>query len=119
MIAFHGTGDPLVPYEGGVSPTHLSSVVFPNVRAWAANWARRNRCGPNPVESRVSGDVTRAAYTHCANDAGVVLYTIRGGGHTWPGGKPMPKWIVGHTSSGVDATREMWAFFREHRLARR
>src|SRR2546426_8468975 len=28
----------------------------------------------------------------CADDAAVVLYTIRGGGHTWPGGQPLPEW---------------------------
>ena len=58
----------------------------------------------------------RREYTNCANDAAVVLYTIRGGGHTWPGGKPMPEWMVGRTSRNIDATSQMWAFFREHRL---
>jgi polyhydroxybutyrate depolymerase len=81
-----------------------------------ANWARRNRCAPNPIESVVAADVTRLEYTNCANDAGVVLYTIRGGGHTWPGGKPMPEWMLGRTSRNIDATSQMWAFFREHRL---
>lgn len=40
--------------------------------------------------------------------------TVRGGGHSWPGGTPMPEWMVGPTSRSVDATRQMWAFFREH-----
>ena len=63
-------------------------------------------------------DVTRRAYTDCAGDAAVVLYTIRGGGHTWPGGTPMPEWFVGRTSRSINATSEMWEFFREHPLAR-
>ena len=61
-------------------------------------------------------DVTRREYTHCANNATVALYTIHGGGHTWPGGKPMPEWMLGHTSQSIDATSQMWAFFREHQL---
>ena len=119
MIAFHGTADPLVPYNGGLSPTHLSPVSFPSVRIWTANWARRNRCGANPVESVVAADVSRVEYTNCAEDAAVVLYTVQGGGHAWPGGKPLPEWLVGPTSRNIDASSQMWAFFREHPLLRK
>ena len=117
MIAFHGTADPEVPYKGGSS--WISPRPFPNVPRWAANWARRNRCGPNPVESTVAADVTRRAYTNCADDAAVVLYTIQGGGHTWPGGTPLPKWFVGRTTRSIDATSLMWSFFGEHPLVRK
>lgn len=116
MIAFHGTADPATPYNGGTS--WVASERFPSIPRWTANWARRNRCAPTPVDSAVTADVTRRAYTNCADDAAVVLYTVRGGGHTWPGGTPLPEWFVGPTSNGVDATRQMWAFFREHQLLR-
>jgi polyhydroxybutyrate depolymerase len=125
MIAFHGTADPVVPYDGGVpvgalAPTKFArdAEPFPSVANWAANWARRNGCGAKPVESAVAADVTRLEYTHCTGDAAVVLYTIRGAGHQWPGGRPMPEWMVGPASNGVDATGEMWAFFRKHPLRR-
>jgi polyhydroxybutyrate depolymerase len=114
MIAFHGTADPMVPYNGGTS--WITPDSFPGVSNWARNWARRNRCAPTPTESAVAADVTRREYTHCADDASVVLYTIRGGGHSWPGGKPMPEWFVGSTSRSINATSQMWAFFRAHRL---
>ena len=118
MIAFHGTADRFAPYNGGTS--WVAPRPFPNVVTWTANWARRNRCGPNPVESAVAADVTRREYTNCAGDAAVVLYTLRGGGHTWPGGgPPLPEWFVGPTSRSIDATRQMWAFFREHPLLRK
>lgn len=117
MISFHGTADRVVPYEGGTSWVWDGS--FPDVSEWAANWARRNRCGPDTVESAVAADVTRRDYKDCADDAAVVLFTIHGGGHTWPGGGPLPEWFLGPTSRSVDATREMWAFFQEHRLPRR
>jgi polyhydroxybutyrate depolymerase len=90
--------------------------MFPSAPTWAANWARRNRCGPNAVESVVAEGVTRCEYTNCVEHAAVVLYSIDGGGHSWPGGRAMPKWIVGSTSSSIDATREMWTFFRDHPL---
>jgi polyhydroxybutyrate depolymerase len=117
MIAFHGTDDRLTPYHGGTSWV-ARGHVFPSIPTFTANWARRNRCGAKPVESAVAADVSRLEYTGCADDAAVVLYTIRGGGHTWPGGGPMPEWFVGSTGSGVDATRQSWAFFRAHSLAR-
>jgi polyhydroxybutyrate depolymerase len=50
--------------------------------------------------------------------ADVVLHAIQGGGHQWPGGKPLPEWMVGPTNRSIDATRQMWAFFRDHRLLR-
>jgi polyhydroxybutyrate depolymerase len=117
MIAFHGTADLMTPYHGGRSPA--APDPFPSIPTWTANGARRNQCGTNPVESVVAADVTRLEYTNCADDAAVVLYTVQGGGHTWPGGKPMPEWLAGVTSNGVDATSQMWAFFREHPLPRK
>jgi polyhydroxybutyrate depolymerase len=116
MIAFHGTADPDIPYNGGSS--WLAPDSFPNVLTWARDWSRRNQCDPKPADSRVAPDVTRMAYTRCAGDAPVVLYTIRGGGHTWPGGRGMPEWLLGPTSRSIDATSVMWAFFREHHLLR-
>jgi polyhydroxybutyrate depolymerase len=116
MIAFHGTADPLPPYNGG--KTWDASTAFPSVPTWTSTWARRNRCGSKPVESAVAADVTRLEYTNCADAAAVVLYTVREGGHTWPGGGPLPEWLVGPNSPSIDATSEMWAFFREHRLPR-
>jgi polyhydroxybutyrate depolymerase len=116
MIAFHGTADRAVPYHGGKS--WVAPGVFPDVPTWVGTWARRNRCAPSPIDSAVAMDVTRRAYTNCADDAAVVLYTIRGGGHTWPGGKPLAEWFVGPTSRAIDATSLMWEFFREHRLGR-
>ena len=67
----------------------------------------------------MAADVTRRAYTSCAGDAAVVLYTIQGGGHTWPGGGPLPEWFVGTTSRSIDATSRMWEFFQQHPLQSR
>jgi polyhydroxybutyrate depolymerase len=117
MISFHGTGDRYTPYEGGES-FMPNTPIFPSVTSWTSSWARRNRCAPNPVRSAVAADVTKDEYVGCAEDASVVLYTIRGGGHTWPGGKPLPEWAVGRTSTGIDATRTMWEFFRAHPMPR-
>jgi polyhydroxybutyrate depolymerase len=112
VIAFHGTADSLIPYGGGT--TWIGDSTFPDVEAWMANWARRNRCAPEAIESAVAVDVTRRDYEDCADDAAVVLVTLHGGGHTWPGGEPLPEWFLGPTARSIDATRLMWAFFQEH-----
>jgi polyhydroxybutyrate depolymerase len=118
VIAFHGTADPVCLYNGGWSK--LAGTTFPSVPGFMANWSRRNHCGPNPIESTIAADVTRLQYTDCADNAGVVLYTIKGEGHQWPGGKRVAaEWMLGRYSQSIDATRQMWAFFREHQLRRK
>lgn len=114
MIAFHGTADEFTPYRGG--KTFVAPRTFPSIPAWTANWARRNRCAPNPIDSVVAEDVTRRAYAGCADGADVVLYTVQGGGHTWPGGGRLPESWLGRTSHSIDASRTMWEFYRRHPL---
>lgn len=114
VIAFHGTADPMAPYNGGTS--WVVANPLPAVPAWIANWAKRNRCDTKPIDSRVAADVTRRDYAHCADGSAVVLYTIIGGGHTWPGGEPMPEYFTGPTSRSIDASSQMWKFFRAHPL---
>lgn len=116
LIAFHGTADTIVPYEGGT--TWVAPFPFPPVPKFIASWAHRNRCADTPRDAQVTTDIIRREYTDCADDAAVVLYTLHGGGHTWPGGKPLPEWFTGPTSTDLDASSEMWAFFQAHRAAR-
>jgi polyhydroxybutyrate depolymerase len=117
VIAFHGTADPVCPYNGGLSK--LAGGTFPSVPEFMATWSRRNKCGPIPTEFAVAADATRLQYTDCADDADVVLYTINREGHQWPGGKRVPaEWMIGRFSGSIDATRQMWEFFREHPLKR-
>jgi polyhydroxybutyrate depolymerase len=115
VIAFHGTADPIVPYGGGRSRS--PDLPLPAVEDWAATWAERNGCGDAPLELPSSGEVSAIRYTDCNKGADVVLYTVQGGGHTWPGGAPLPEWLAGHTTSDIDATEEMWEFFVQHPLA--
>jgi polyhydroxybutyrate depolymerase len=112
-IIFHGTADPIVPYEGG--PSRASDLPFPSVTRWVETLARRNGCQGEPEALPANGEVVGVAYAGC--DADVVFYTIDGGGHAWPGGGSMPSIIVGHTTEDIDATRIMWEFFYQHPLA--
>ncbi len=75
-----------------------------------------NKCASKPSVSSVAAGVTRLQYTDCGDVASMVLYTIRGEGHQWPGGRSIAEqWLLGSYSGSIDATQLMWAFFREHR----
>jgi polyhydroxybutyrate depolymerase len=115
VVAFHGTEDRFAPYLGGPSPI-APPPPFPNIRDWTARVARRNQCKGGPSETQISPSVRRVAYADCDQAAEVNLYTIEGGGHTWPGGKPLPEWLVGRTTNEISASRIEWDFFLQHPL---
>jgi polyhydroxybutyrate depolymerase len=112
-IFFHGTGDPIVPYPGG--PAGPSGFIFPSIPAWVAEFVGRNGCDASPQDLPTQGDVSGVQYKNCLAD--VIFYTIDGGGHSWPGGGYLPKFIVGNTTQDVDASRTMWDFFQQHPLS--
>lgn len=109
-IIFHGTEDKIVPFEGGVSGP--SEFTLPDIQQWVETLAARNGCDPTIQHYPPMGEVTGIRYRYCTAD--VVFYFIRNGGHSWPGGEPIPEFIVGHTTQDIDATREMWTFFLHH-----
>jgi polyhydroxybutyrate depolymerase len=123
VMAFHGTADPVVGYRGnmplpglhhGADLTRAPSR-FLGAEGWTAAWAQGNACDPIPVILPQQGDVSGVHYTGCSEDAKVVFYAIDEGGHTWPGGWPIP--AVGKTSQDIDATQELWGFFQGYELA--
>jgi len=118
LIAFQGDADPIVPYGGGPMRGPFTPVrpVFPAIGEWVSLRAQRNGCAASPVESSPATDVSRRSYRDCNDGADVLLFTIRDGGHTWPGGEPLPGWFAGRTTDTIDATRLMWGFFAEHPL---
>jgi polyhydroxybutyrate depolymerase len=113
VVVIHGTEDSAVPYEGG--STWVSRSPFPNIPDWVGQWANRNGCDAAPRDSALSAKVTRRAYSTCSGGADVVLYTLHGDGHVWPGGGPLPRWVVGTDGGSMVASEVMWAFFRERR----
>ncbi|MCX6032069.1 MAG: hypothetical protein NT169_22580 [Chloroflexi bacterium] len=117
FIAFHGTADPIVPYVGG--PSASFALPFPVVPDFIAAWAGRSGCDASPVPLPANGEVSGVQYTGCRAGADVIFYTIAGGGHAWPGGDSLPRFIVGHTTQDMDATAVMWAFFSQHPLPTR
>ena len=115
MMVFHGDADPVVPYYGG--PSHSFDIPFPLIPAWVKSYVTLNNCQSSPESiANLPQDISGVRYIGCAQNAEVVFYTIAGGRHSWPGGSPLPKWIVGETSQSINASRLMWEFFKQHPL---
>ncbi len=116
VLHFHGTSDPIVPYGGGtpVVPQLGVGIVFRSVADSMEAWRAKNQCATAPTPFYQKGDATCVEWEGCADDAMTALCTIDGGGHTWPGGLPIP--VVGKTSKDLDATRAMLEFFEAHPL---
>jgi polyhydroxybutyrate depolymerase len=104
VIAFHGTADPLVPY--------LGDVFFAGAEVNAEGWAARDGCGTAWEVSYQRGDATCRRALGCPAGVDVELCTIAEGGHTWPGGLPLPS--LGKTSTDVSASPMMLEFFLAH-----
>jgi polyhydroxybutyrate depolymerase len=117
VVAFQGTADRFMPYEGGGVALRGGAVL--SAARSAGFWARVNGCadGPEdapPVDSVTDGTrLRREAYFGCRENRSVVLYTIEGGGHTWPGGPPASR-RIGRASREIDATGTIWDFFQRH-----
>lgn len=112
IIAFHGTADACVPYEGGRTACGRGNLPVPPVETALANWARHNGCGGEPERSQATAHVRLIAYRACRDGAEALLYVIEGGGHTWPGSAAVAR--LGETTDEIDATELIWAFFEAH-----
>lgn len=145
VLAFHGTADPILIFNGGVG-TRLGSVLdqtsggdpvetpatsstteaplpeadpdgegYPQV---AAEWAKANRCTGDPTDEQLTETVTRRTWD-CPATSPVIFDIIDGGGHSWPGSEfsAQLKDIVGPTDTTIDANQAAWEFFQRFQLA--
>jgi polyhydroxybutyrate depolymerase len=119
VILFHGTADLYVPIEGGRSKKHVLKYrgarepVHPPLRHALDFWVDRLGCPERPRKSE-EGPVTTEEYVNPVNGNEVLLYTVEGGGHTWPGTE-VGKWrALREPMQQVQGSRLIWEFFRRH-----
>jgi polyhydroxybutyrate depolymerase len=116
---FHGTDDAYAPFQGGVGKRSLTRTNFYSVEHSLAAWVKANGCHPKPEVTELPAQVddgtsiTRTTYSGGQGGAEVVLYTIQGAGHTWPG-RPSQLSILGTSTKNISANDAMWEFFRRH-----
>jgi polyhydroxybutyrate depolymerase len=107
VLGFHGTADAIVPYGGSVL------LGFPPAPDTYAGWAMRDGCGTSTKETFRMADSHCSTWLSCPGTMEVTFCTVDGGGHTWPGGQPLP---TGYTTMNIIATDVMWDFFMRHPL---
>lgn len=136
VIAFHGTEDTFVAYDGGVGSSvanlpapdgsgktigeqglNAAQPKGPSVPEISASWAKRNGCQTQQTEKTVTADVDLITFS-CPQGAEVELYRVNGGGHSWPGSafSQQVVSVVGPTTMSISADELMWKFFQEHPL---
>jgi polyhydroxybutyrate depolymerase len=106
VAAFHGTDDAVVPYDGIGNTAGVRTAYFTigtPIPVWAEAWGARNGCDPAAVEMLREGNLSGQAWGNCRTGADVVLYTIRGGGHDWPG-----------PAESFSVSRMIWDFVAAH-----
>jgi polyhydroxybutyrate depolymerase len=124
VLYIHGTKDPLVPIDGGEvgfrkGRGHGESVSLIDA---AHFWRVQDQIGsatPSvetlPERVQDGTHVRRKVWSGGKDGAEVAVYTIEGGGHTWPDGPQyLPKFVVGIASQNLDATATIWKFFQAH-----
>lgn len=117
VIHFHGTSDRVVPI-GGPSAAIPGFVRFLSVADTVTRWVEANGCPAEPSTQSTAAEppglnVRRAVYGPGRRGAEVVLYTMEGAGHVWPGvTKSGP--FLGTGAPNVPANELIWEFFRRH-----
>jgi polyhydroxybutyrate depolymerase len=132
IVAFHGSDDPVVRYNGGLDPG-IAALPLPDGRRTIADvrpeadlsipqvmgwWADRDSCETDGDEERMSPSTVLLRF-RCPGWTAVELYRIDGGGHTWPGrdissapAQPRPG-----PESPLVAADTIWAFLEDHPLS--
>jgi polyhydroxybutyrate depolymerase len=120
VMHFHGLSDHFVPYEGlnGRRPPFIRLL---SVEESVCTWVKFNGCEPTPDVAILTppGDsmkVVRKSWKGGTDQSEVLLITIEGGGHTWPGQRPPVPLIIGRSTRNISANDLMWEFFSRHKL---
>ncbi|HXJ91202.1 MAG TPA: hypothetical protein VMS18_30625 [Candidatus Binatia bacterium] len=121
ILIVDGTSDPIVPYNGGTE--HNLNLPVISAEESAKAWARIDRCNEKPEKDKISakeksGMETKVdTYNSCQRAVRVVLYSLKGGGNTWPGDEQFEvEKMVGKTSQDLSANETIWSFLVKQRL---
>jgi len=104
VLQIHGTADSTVPYS--LVPFTMSF------------WIGENNCLDTTtielpdIDPDDGSTVTKSIYSPCDENVEVILYTVNGGGHTWPGA-PID---IGGTNYDIEGSVEVWNFLRQYTL---
>lgn len=133
VLAFHGDKDAAVAYDGKELLGEPASL--PSVPDAMSGLAKIDGCRRAPARSRPFADIAVRTWRGCDRSRAVILYTVLGGGHNWPGrdfvaefGEETIRQVIesrgqdfqvildalGYITTSIDATDVMLDFFDRH-----
>jgi len=114
VVIFHGTNDASLRYEGGKPLKNLDKLdrVDSSVADAVSFWTTHNGCVTKPNRTE-KGNIVHETYAGGKQGTAVEVYTIKGGTHAWPGGRPAFKNADVPTEE-ISANDLMWEFFKNH-----
>ena len=98
IIAFHGTDDSVLPYEG-----NAAWQAVPDVMEF---WVDHNDLSTQDLQSTTYDEGAVRHDVYPGDEASVVLYTIEGGGHVW----------FSNNINGLSPNEILWDFLEDIRL---
>ncbi|UTV30124.1 alpha/beta hydrolase family esterase [Photobacterium atrarenae] len=125
VLLMNGTADPLVPWQGGhvgFRAKRMGQVA--STDATLRFWLQHNHCDQPPnitafadINTRDGSSVRRLRYPCHPAPLEVVLYSIEGGGHNFPGSQTpdLPR-LLGPKNMDIQGAQEIWQFFIRHGL---
>lgn len=121
LLHVHGTGDVVVPFEGGASSLggeggtlEGADVEFVPIPGEVDQWAEQLGCDSEPEVVAFSDEVTVEDFGGC--DADLEFWIVDGGGHTWPG-TPSALALqaaLGFSTDDFNTTDLAWEWFVAH-----
>ena len=139
VLHIHGTEDPCARYHGGQCGGCYSRFLgfdrktdlwdCPDVEKDLAQLASQNSCSGTPSVVLEKGEVSCRSFGECREGSEVVLCSVQGAGHSWPGGTTGAKFCasrpngmlckrlkeqLGPQNFDISASELIWDFFKKH-----
>lgn len=121
VLTIHGTADGFVPYAGGEVDKGAGGKVL-SAKAARAFWAEKAGCAADALTSMMPDlapedgmTVSKEESQSCTDGAEVILLTVEGGGHTWPGSPDqLGETLVGKSTGDINTSELHIDFFLRH-----
>lgn len=126
VLFMNGTDDPLLPYQGGLVGREKdgrgeTASAMDSVQYWLDVNGITAKAAIHEfpdISTKDHSTVVSYAYANDDKSPEVVLYEVRGGGHTEPSKtehyRRLYKLIVGTQNHDIEMAEEVWRFFARH-----
>jgi polyhydroxybutyrate depolymerase len=118
-----GDTDPLMPYAGGSIPSGISGNVL-SVADTVKFWSNKNGVVAaakttvlTDADTTDGTTTTLLEYGAAGSSNDIALYSIKGGGHTWPSGTQyLTELVIGKVARDFSGNDAIWNFFVKRSL---